>query len=142
LKSRELLARNTLLLESIVKFDFSTYQQLITDDLTGIEPESKGQVVSSKAFHRYYFDDKGHRNDPISVSIIAPCVRFLSNDAAVTSYVRIDQVLVDKKVKTNRMSETRVWQKQNGSWVNCHYHQSIEWKPGGAGTGSLPNHNE
>jgi calcium/calmodulin-dependent protein kinase (CaM kinase) II len=119
------LTRNDKLLQSIVKFDFASYKELTTDDLTGIEPGSHGETVSSKAFHRYYFDKVvGYRKEPASVSIVTPCVRFLSGDVAVTSYIRLDQFIRDGKADTIRTSETRIWEKQNGKWVNCHYHQS------------------
>jgi hypothetical protein len=122
---KELLTRNEKLLQTIVKFDFASFKELTTDDLTGIEPGSTEQVVRSKAFHRYYFDDDvGHRKEPVRVSMLTPYVRFLSGDVAVTSYIRLDTFIRDGEASTIRTSETRIWEKQNGKWVNCHYHPS------------------
>jgi hypothetical protein len=121
----KLLRCNEQLLQSIVKFDFSTYQSLVTDDLTGVEPGSKGRVQRRQAFHRDYMNN---HSSVVNVSMLTPCVRFLSDEAAIVTYIRLDLMMErDGTSKTKRTSETRVWEKGAGkkkTWRNCHFHSS------------------
>ena len=122
-ETETLLHRNEELLRTIAKFDFPTYKSLVTDDLTGIEPGSKGQVQQQQAFHRYFLD----KSTLVDISMVNPNVRFISEGAAVVSYIRLDRMMErDGTLKTKRTSETRIWEKGQGGrpWVNCHYHQS------------------
>jgi hypothetical protein len=123
-QARELLQQNELLLQSMANFDFACYQKCVADDMTGIDAGSKGQSTKREEFHQYCFDSSRHEKDPVTVSIVAPNIRFLSPDAAITSYTRIDQLIRDGKPEMIQTSETRVWQKRGERWVNCHFHQS------------------
>jgi len=52
-------------------------------------------------------------------------VRMLAPDAAVVSYIRLQQKLAaDGAPKTVSTEETRVWQKIDGKWKNVHFHRS------------------
>ena len=119
-----LLRKNKELLTSISKFDYENYQTLVTNDLTGIEPGSKGQIQQQQAFHRYFLDT----STLVDISMVAPRVRFISDGAAVVTYIRSDKAIErDGTLTTKRTSETRIWEKcpgQSKDWVNCHYHQS------------------
>ena len=123
-QARELLQQNELLLQSMANSDFASYQKCVVNDMTGIDAGSKGLSAKRKEFHQYCFDTSGSQTDPVTVSIISPNIRFLSPDAAITSYTRIDQFIRDGKPEMIHTSETRVWQKRGESWVNCHFHQS------------------
>lgn len=120
---KKLLARNKKLLQSIVQFEYDSYKEVTTSDLTGIGP-GYGHVDRSQSFHRYHFENKNARKVPTSVSMLSPCVRFLPGGVAVTSYVRLDQFIHDGQVSTSRTNETRVWENQKEKWFNCHFHQS------------------
>ncbi|HVX59099.1 MAG TPA: hypothetical protein VHC19_00810, partial [Pirellulales bacterium] len=54
--TRELLALNQRLLESIQAADWKTYEELCDPSLSAFEPEGRGQLIEGMAFHRYYFD--------------------------------------------------------------------------------------
>jgi len=83
-----LLAQNERLLQSIAKFDYASYKEVTADDMLGIELGLNGEVRSGKIFHRDYLDGTGDR-------II---VNFISEDAAVISYIRLDQVLLETRI--------------------------------------------
>ncbi|KAL7469343.1 hypothetical protein ACHAXS_011101 [Conticribra weissflogii] len=123
---QEIITANQKLLNAIANADFATYKEICSPDLTAFEPESNGNLVHGLKFHKYYFDLFGKPAKPVNVTISSPHVRWIGNDgnAAVISYVRLDQVVVDGGPVTRTMSETRVWQKEDGKWINVHFHKS------------------
>jgi hypothetical protein len=123
-QARELLQQNELLLQSMANSDFASYQKCVADDMTGIDAGSKSQSAKRNEFHQNCFDSSEYQTYPVTVSIVSPNIRFLSPDAAITSYTRIDQFIRDGKPQMIQTSESRVWQKRGESWVNCHFHQS------------------
>jgi calcium/calmodulin-dependent protein kinase (CaM kinase) II len=55
----------------------------------------------------------------------SPHVRLLGADAAVVSYIRLNQKLnAAGEPVTAHVEETRVWQKIGGSWKHVHFHRS------------------
>lgn len=123
---QEIITANQKLLNAIANADFATYKEICSPDLTAFEPESNGNLVHGLKFHKYYFDLFGKPAKPVNVTISSPHVRWIGNDgnAAVISYVRLDQVVADGGPVTRTMSETRVWQKEDGKWINVHFHKS------------------
>lgn len=124
---REVLRNNQMLLDAIVASDYQKYNELCSDDITCIEPESNNQVVAGKSFHKYYFD-LPKPSLPVTVSMCNPHVRLLANNSvAIVTYIRLNQVLgVDGKPLTTQASETRVWEdkQRDGNWIHTHFHKS------------------
>lgn len=119
----ELLALNQRLLDAIVTGDWVTYAELCDPSLTAFEPEAMGQLVAGLAFHKFYFD-LGKPAPPRLVTMASPHVR-LMGDAAVVSYVRLNQKLdANGSPVTAAIEETRVWQKKDGKWRHVHFHRS------------------
>lgn len=122
--TRELLALNQRLLESIQAADWKTYEALCDPSLSAFEPEGRGQLIEGMAFHRYYFD-LGDGSSPKQTTMASPHVRMLGDDAAVISYARLIQRLdADGAPFTMLTEETRVWQRQDGRWQHVHFHRS------------------
>ena len=48
----------------------------------------------------------------------------LGSEAAVVTYLRLQQIRTDEGLKTKKSEETRVWQIINGSWTSVHFHRS------------------
>jgi len=121
--TNELLALNQRLLDAIVSGNWKTYVELCDASLTAFEPEASGQMVSGLAFHKFYFDlarAPGSRQ----ATMASPQVRILG-DAAVVSYVRLDQkVDAGGAPVTVAVEETRIWQKKGGKWLHVHFHRS------------------
>lgn len=136
-ETQELLSSNERLLQSMVDFDYAAYCALTSPDLTGVEVGTSGgcQVGTRK---EHFYNQTGHSQ----VSMINPVVRFVSptNDVAVVTYSRIDQVVGGRIAR--QWDETRIWERRRHyqfhrrgntdadrsfttSWINCHYHQSI-----------------
>jgi calcium/calmodulin-dependent protein kinase (CaM kinase) II len=92
--------------------------------LTAFEPEALGQLVEGLEFHRFYFDlggAKGRHN----TTMASPRVR-LMGDMAVVTYVRLNQrQAADGSPATTGVSETRIWQRQDGRWRHVHFHRSL-----------------
>ncbi|HEX3871761.1 MAG TPA: DUF4440 domain-containing protein, partial [Pirellulales bacterium] len=121
---REILAANQRLLESIASADWNTYAELCDSTLSCFEPEARGQLVEGMAFHKFYFD-LGASSGPRTTTMAGAKVRFLGNDAAIVSYVRLTQKLgADASPTTAVVEETRVWQRQSGRWKHVHFHRS------------------
>ena len=122
----ELLALNQKLLVSIISGDWKTYETLCDPSITCLEPEAKGQVVEGMAFHKYYFDLPASPQKPAkNVTMAQPHVR-LMGDAAVLSYVHVNQSLdAAGAPQSSRVEETRVWQKIGGQWKHVHFHRSL-----------------
>lgn len=121
---RELLELTQRLLTSIADADWETYASLCDAGLTAFEPEARGQLVEGLAFHQYYFDLGGPAS-PRRVTICAPHVRLLGENAAVVSYVRLVQYVdAAGAAHTGKFEETRVWQRIDGQWRHVHFHRS------------------
>ncbi len=120
--AKELLALNQQLLEAIAKADWKTYEELCDPSLTCFEPEGAGQLVASLPFHEHYFK-LGPVKGAHCTTMVSPHVRVMG-DAAVVSYVRLNQRLVDGVPVTRAVEETRVWQKIAGRWRHVHFHRS------------------
>jgi calcium/calmodulin-dependent protein kinase (CaM kinase) II len=124
----ELLALNQKLLNAIVGGDWKTYAELCDPTLSCFEPEARGQLVEGMAFHKFYFDLGAGGSKPAVATVVtmaSPHVRMLGTDAAVLSYVRLNQKLAGSgEPVTAAVEETRVWQKQGGAWKHVHFHRS------------------
>ncbi len=121
---QEVLACNEQLLKSIAEGDWKTYAELCDPTLTAFEPESRGQLVSGMAFHKFYFN-LGGASDPHNTTVCAPHVRLLDN-VAVVSYVRLSQRVDEAgKPATYRSEETRIWHRRDGVWRHVHFHRSL-----------------
>ena len=121
---QEVLARNEQLLRSIAEGDWKTYADLCDPTITAFEPESRGQLATGMAFHKFYFN-LGGASGPHNTTVCSPHVRLLDN-VAVVCYVRLSQRLDDAgKPATYRSEETRVWQRRDGVWRHVHFHRSL-----------------
>ena len=54
----------------------------------------------------------------------SPHMRIMG-DVAVVSYVRLNQRVNGGVPSMRAVAETRVWQKQNGTWKHVHFHRSL-----------------
>jgi len=120
----ELLELNRLLLQSIETADWETYVRLCDPGLTAREPEAAGHLVQGMSFHHHYFDSHSKRKS-CNTTIASPHVRLLG-DVAIVTYVRLTQTLDENDAHaTNATEETRVWEKQDGTWKHVHFHRSV-----------------
>ncbi len=121
--ANELIQLNQRLLESIAAGDWETYSALCDPTISAFEPESRGQLAEGMDFHKFYFD-LGAGTGPVNVTMCSPHVRMMG-DVAVVSCVRLVQRLdATGSPITARGEETRVWQRQNGTWRHVHFHRS------------------
>jgi len=122
--TREIIAVNQRLLESILAGDWKTYEELCDPSLSAFEPEGRGQLIEGMPFHRFYFD-LGGASGPKLVTMASPHVRMLGDDAAVISYIRLVQKLdAHGAPVTVATEETRIWQRKDGRWKHVHFHRS------------------
>ena len=125
---QQLRCLNQTLLESVVRGDWLTYSSHCSVDLTCFEAETNGVLAEGLAFHQFYFDLPAAAPSgppaPIQVSMARPHIRWISADAAVLSYTRLTQRMVDGAAVTASCCETRVWQRIDGSWKHVHAHRS------------------
>ena len=125
---QRLICLNQTLLESVVSGDWLTYASHCSVDLTCFEAETNGVLAEGLAFHRFYFDlpaaAPSGSPTPIQVSMARTHIRWISADAAVLSYTRLTQKMVDGAAVTASCCETRVWQRIDGTWKHVHVHRS------------------
>jgi calcium/calmodulin-dependent protein kinase (CaM kinase) II len=122
--TQELLRLSERLLQAIAQGDWATYEGLCDPGLTAFEPEAHGQLVEGLEFHRFYFRLGGTRG-PNHTTLCAPRVHLLG-DVAVVTYVRLNQRIgPDGLPQESAFEETRVWQRQGGSWKHVHFHRSL-----------------
>lgn len=119
----ELLALSDRLLKSIDGGDWNLYASMCDPSITCFEPEACGQLVAGLPFHKFYFDlPRG--STPKQSTIASPHIRVMG-DAAVVSYVRVVQKLDGNGGPVSVAAlETRVWQKQSGTWKHVHFHRA------------------
>ena len=125
---RDLEIVNQRLLDAIASGDKLTYSVLVDDAVTAFEPEACGHLVTGKAFHKYYFDLAEADGEPASASTIVEPRYRVFGDAAVVTYVRLQQ----RGRATTRAEETRVWRRcapgadaALGRWRLVHFHRSV-----------------
>lgn len=119
----ELLSLSQQLLSVIDAGNWDAYAKLCDPSLSCFEPEALGQLVEGLPFHKFYFDMPG-TGRPKQSTMASPKVRVMG-DAAVVTYVRVVQkIQADGSPVCVAIEETRVWQKQNGSWLHVHFHRS------------------
>lgn len=119
----ELLQLTQQLLDAIDNRDWSTYARLCDPTLTCREPEAHGHLVTGMPFHEFYFNMQGPLGGKQS-TISSPHVRMMG-DAAVVTYVRLGQKLLDDgSPVSSAFEETRIWQRQAGEWKHVHFHRS------------------
>jgi calcium/calmodulin-dependent protein kinase (CaM kinase) II len=135
MQDSDIIALNQKLLDAIVCGDYNTYSSLCSEDITCFEPECEGHQVQGLAFHKFYFDLPAPPSlvpknisdlPPTVVTMSSVHVRRLGDNAAVISYVRVNQsCLQTGEPKVTKACETRVWQKvDSGKWKNVHMHRS------------------
>jgi calcium/calmodulin-dependent protein kinase (CaM kinase) II len=123
-RDQEILDLTQRLLDSVTAGDWDTYARLCDESLSCFEPEARGHLVHGLEFHRFYFDNLSHRL-AVNTTMATPHVRFVGDDVAVISYVRLMQRIAnDGTPGTTRFEETRVWQRQKGHWKLVHLHRS------------------
>ena len=121
--TEELLQLSQRLLDAIAARDWATYAQLCDPELTAYEPEARGQRVTGLDFHRFYFD-AGPPAEARHTTMVDPQVRWLGDDAALVTYVRLVQAHTPRGPATSRCEETRVWERRDGQWRHVHFHRS------------------
>lgn len=127
LSTEAVIRVNQDLLTSIATCSYDDYEKMCVKDLTCFEPESKGMLIEGLSFHKYYFDLAEKYPNPArktNVTMSQPHVRWIGKDCAILSYVRVDQIFDESGSTTKTMSETRVWQVQNGVLKHVHFHKS------------------
>lgn len=123
--AQELLDLSQKLLEAIAAGDWDTYEELCDPTLSCFEPEARGHLVEGLEFHKFYFD-LGAPSQTLKVTTMAaPHVRLIGEDAAVVSYVRLNQrVNAAGEPFVSAVEETRVWERIDGEWKHVHFHRS------------------
>lgn len=124
--AQELLDLNQRLLEAIASGDWETYEQLCDPTLTCFEPEAKGHLVEGMDFHQFYFRLGGSSEAPRVTTMSSPHVRLLGDEAAVLSYIRLNQRVNGAGEPTvSAVEETRVWERVAGEWKHVHFHRNV-----------------
>ena len=120
----EVLEQNQLLLDSIARGDWATYQALCDPSVTAFEPEAHGALVEGLQFHYFYFDMSPRATRQAQTTMIAPKVRVMG-DSAFVAYVRLNQrEMPDGTAGSQAFAETRIWQKQGEHWKHVHFHRT------------------
>lgn len=123
-RDQEILAVNQSMLESVVAGDWSTYASHCSSDLSCFEAETNGILAEGLNFHRFYFELATPPTPTVQVTMARPHLRWLSEDAVVLSYTRLTQALNEGSAITASCCETRIWQRQQGRWMQVHVHLS------------------
>jgi calcium/calmodulin-dependent protein kinase (CaM kinase) II len=121
----ELLDLSQQLLDAIANGDWKTYEQLCDPSLSCFEPEARGHMVEGLEFHKFYFDLSGPNDSLKLTTMVATHVRLMGEEAAVVSYVRLNQrVSATGEPHVTAVEETRVWERIEGQWKHVHVHRS------------------
>lgn len=128
---QQIISLNQEMLESVCRGHWGLYQKHCHADLTCFEAETSGHLVEGLAFHQFYFPepvqqstDQTDTPDPVTVTMARPHVRWLGDDAAVLSYTRLTQRIVNGEAVTATCCETRIWERRDNVWGQVHVHRS------------------
>lgn len=125
----QILELTQRLVDSISEGDWETYVQLCDPSLSAFEPEARGHLVEGMDFHRFYFDleQTGSNDSPVNTTLASPHVRIVGDNVAVVCYTRLIQSVEHHEKRTpqtSKFEETRVWERQDGTWRHVHFHRS------------------
>ena len=124
-RDQEILDINQAMLESVAAGDWENYSRVCSPEISCFEAESEGHLVEGLPFHRYYFElPSQSTTTPVRVTMARPHLRWLSDDAVVISYTRLTQKIHNGEPITTRCCETRIWQRNKGTWLQVHVHRS------------------
>jgi hypothetical protein len=121
--TESLLAANGSLLDAIGAGDFATYNKLCSSDITCIEPETLGTIITGTNFHEHYFNMPSPSAPPAKtthlLNVVAKCCS--AGKMGVVTYNR----LVQSGGECSLSQETRVWEQEAGEWKQIHFHKSM-----------------
>ena len=122
--SEEQLLHETLLqlLHSIRKGDNDFYKKHVSAELTCFEPESQGNLVDGLPFHEFFMTNF-KTTDPYHLELIKPTIK-VYGDTGYTAYTMVILKKTDEKAVMTKVNETRIWNRENGSWRMVHFHRS------------------
>ena len=125
-RDEEILRLNQAMLECVLRGDWQGYAATCSEDLSCFEAETNGILAEGMPFHRFYFPDTSEQpqGPAAQVTMARPHLRWLSDEAVVVSYTRLTQRWVDGNPVTASCCETRIWQRQQGTWQQVHVHRS------------------
>ena len=102
--------------------------EIIDEESNELYCAACGHLVTGKAFHKFYFELGEAGGEPASASTIVEPRYRVFGDAAVVTYVRLQQ----RGRTTTRTEETRVWRRCDsasdaalGRWRLVHFHRSV-----------------
>lgn len=70
----KLISLTQKLLDCISEKDFMTYKLLVSENVTCLEPESRGTLVQGIRFHKFYFELENDPSQTINQTICQPNV--------------------------------------------------------------------
>lgn len=109
------------LLHAIRQGDVEAYKRLSSEQLSAIEPETSGYVVTGLDFHLFFL---GHtQKKEYHIELVNPVVK-VYGDTAYIAYTLIDNKLVDNSFKLKTVFETRIYHKEDGHWKMVHFHRN------------------
>ncbi len=103
--------------------DLDAYNKRVAEDVTAVVPQSRSHPVSGRDFHEFYFR-LDHYDRPVNNTINNVQVRRLSEDTVLIVYNLLQQTTIGGDPETRQFTETRIWEKRSGSWINIHLHRT------------------
>ena len=98
------------------------YQELVSDDLTCFEPETKGAAVQGLDFH-FFFIENFNATQPYHLELVNPTIR-VYGDVGYTAYTLILLRKKNGEAAITKVNETRIFKKFDGNWKMVHFHRS------------------
>lgn len=126
---KEIIDLTARLIAVIGAKDVKEYFKMCSEDVTCIEPETCGQLVTGLEFHKFFLDTMPTYSS-LQQSVHNPKVHMLGDGSACIAYQRIMQCCEKgKPPKVMCFPETRVWNKVGNDWKCVHIHRSaaIHW---------------
>ena len=124
---KEVMGRNTLLLQALAANDWPAYKRLCRPSLTAFESRVDGALIEGLDYHEFGFaagagsgTGEGSVGEAVGACghtiTVGPHVRVIGR-SAIVSYTRQggDQAL----------EETRVWETFDGKWYQVHFHSAL-----------------
>ena len=110
------------LLHAVQTADIDTYLDLVNEQVTCFEPETRGHLLRGIGLHRFLVE-KSDPTETYHIELIDPVVRVTGDMAFVAYTLHLTEIRGEEEIIQSE-SVTRIFQREARGWQMIHFHRS------------------